>query len=230
MTDPKNQLDGSPQVGDLHAIPEGGKRMKLYRISTGAVCAVLALALVSPAVTAQDQDMPSSPSDRMMGQGGMMDGGMMEMMGQTMMGGGMMEMMMAEGMGMMGTGGPGPGMILRMGDALGLMGEQRAELEAIQAEYQETAAPIMSSMMHFHRDSAESLAGDSPDFDAYEDALREAADTMVEAHVAMARAASETQAVLTDEQRAQLQGRMQMMQGMMGQERSGMMMGPGGNR
>lgn len=198
--------------------------MKLYRISTATVCAVLALALASPAVSAQNQEMPRPPSDGMRGQGGMM-----QRMGQGMMGGGMMQMMMG-GMGMMGTGGPGPGMILRMGDALGLTDEQRAELEAIQEEYQETVAPMMSSMMEIHRDAAERLTGDSPDFDAYEGALREAADAMVEAHVAMARAASEARAVLTDEQRAQLQRGMQMMQGMMGPARSRMMMGPGEHR
>lgn len=209
--------------------------MKHYRISTAIMCAVLTIALTSPAVSAQNQDRPGPPSDGMMGQGGMMDGGMMQMMGQGMMGGGMMgggmmQMMMGEGMGMTGTGGPGPGMILRMGDALELTDEQRAELEAIQEEYQGTAAPMMSSMMDIQGEAADALAGDSPDFDAYEDALRDAAGTMVEAHVAMARAAAEARAVLTDEQRAQLQGGMQMMQGMMGQGQSGMMMGPRGNR
>ena len=80
--------------------------------------------------------------------------------------------------------------------------------------------------MEAHQDAATALEGDSPDFDAYEWALREAADQMVQAHVAMAQAAAEGGAVLTEEQRQQLQGSMQMMRGMMGQGQSEMM-GPG---
>ncbi len=61
------------------------------------------------------------------------------------------------------------------------------------------------------------------DFVAYERALREAADQMVRAHVAMARAAAEGGDVLTEEQRQQLQGSIKMMRGVMGQGQSGMM-------
>ncbi len=170
---------------------------------------------------------PGQPSDTvpgMMGQGVGM-GGMLQMMGEGMMGPGMMEMM-GQGMGMMATGGPGPAMILRMGEALDLTDEQRTQLQAIQSEYSDPVQPLMAAVMEAHRDAATALEGDSPDFGAYERALREAADQMVQAHLAMAKAAAKGGDVLTEEQRRHLQGRMQMMRGMMGQGQSGMM-GPG---
>ena len=160
----------------------------------------------------------------MMGQGVAM-GGMMQMMGEGMMGPGMMEMM-GQGMGMMATGGPGPAMILRMGEVLDLTDEQRTQLQAIQSEYSDSVQPLMAEVMEAHQDATTALEGDSPDFRAYERTLREAADQMVQAHVAMAQAAADGGGVLTEEQRQQLQGSMQMMRGMMGQGQSGMM-GPG---
>ncbi len=114
----------------------------------------------------------------------------MQMMGEGMMGPGMIEMM-GQGMGMMATGGPGPAMILRMGEALDLTDEQRTQLQAIQSEYSDSVQPLMAAVMEAHQDAATALEGDSPDFDAYEWALREAADQMVQAHVAMAQAAAE---------------------------------------
>jgi Spy/CpxP family protein refolding chaperone len=157
------------------------------------------------------------------GMGGMMQ--MMQMMGQGMMGEGMMDMM-GQGMGMMATGGPGPATILRMGGALSLTEEQRTRLQAIQTEYSDAAQPLMSAVIEAHQEAAAALEGDSPDLAAYERALREGADRMVEAHVAMARAAAEARDVLTEEQREQLEGGMQMMHGIMGQGQPGMM-GPG---
>lgn len=135
------------------------------------------------------------PGQRDMGQ-------MMQMLNQGMMGGGMMGPgmmnMMGQGMGMMTTGGPGPTMILRMGDALNLTEEQRTQLEAIQTEYSDSVQGLMNRAMEAHQNAAAALEGDSPDFDAYEEALREGADQMVEAHVAMARVAAEAREVLTD--------------------------------
>ena len=80
------------------------------------------------------------------------------------MGPGMMEMM-GQGMGMMATGGPGPAMILRMGEALDLKDEQRNQLQAIQSEYSDSVEPLMAAVMEAHQ--------------------------MVQAHVAMAQAAAE---------------------------------------
>ena len=115
------------------------------------------------------------------------------------MGPGMMEMM-GQGMGMMATGGPGPAMILRMGEALDLKDEQRNQLQAIQSEYSDSVEPLMAAVMEAHQ--------------------------MVQAHVAMAQAAAEGGHVLTEEQPSQLQGSIQVMRGMTGQGQSGMM-GPG---
>jgi len=174
-------------------------------------------------VACMTSEQPSDTVPGMMGQGVGM-GGMMPMMCEGMMGPGMMEMM-GQGMGMMATGGPGPAMILRMGEALDLTDEQRAQVQAIESEYSDFVQPLMAAVMEAHQDAATALQGDSPDFGAYERALREAADQMVQAHVAMAQAAADGGGVLTEEQRQQLQGSMQMMRGMMSQGRS-KMMGP----
>lgn len=175
-------------------------------------------------VACMTSEQPSDTVSGMMGQGVGM-GGMMPMMCEGMMGPGMMEMM-GQGMGMMATGGPGPAMILRMGEALDLTDEQRTQVQAIESEYSDSVQPLMAAVMEAHQDAATALQGDSPDFGAYERALREAADQMVQAHVAMAQAAADGGGVLTEEQRQQLQGSMQMMRGMMSQGRS-KMMGPG---
>ncbi len=182
------------------------------------------LFLVAGGLSAQGGGAPGAPMPGMNG-GGMGMGGMMQMMGQGMMGPEMMQMM-GQGMGMMATGGPGPAMILRMGDALNLTEEQRSQLEAIQTEYSDSVEPLMTEVMEAHQEAAAALEGDAPDLEAYERAIRQGAARMVEAHIAMARAAAEARDVLTDEQRQQLQGgmqMMQMMQGMMG----GSMMGSG---
>lgn len=207
-----------------------------------------ALLLAAPGLSAQGGAMPGQQRGAMQGMQGMMGGGggmgmgmggMMQMMGQGMTGAGMMGSgmmgMMGQGMGMMTTGGPGPVAILSMGDALGLTADQRSRLEAIQTEYGNTMGPLMTQAMDAQRRAADALQGDAPDFDAYKRALREGTDQMIDAHVAMARAAFEARQVLTEEQRTRLQSGMQMIQGMMGQGntgRAGMMgpMGPGTGR
>jgi Spy/CpxP family protein refolding chaperone len=191
-------------------------RMMVKRMSA------LGAGLLLIASGAAGQRPPTAPGmmGQGMGMGGMMQ--MMQMMGEGMMGPGMMEMM-GQGMGMMATGGPGPAMILRMGDALDLTDEQRSRLQTIQGEFSSSVQPLMAATMEAHQEAASALEGGSPDFDAYERALRQAADQMVEAHVAMARAAAAARDVLTEEQRQQLQASMQMMRGMMGQGQSGMM-------
>ena len=139
--------------------------------------------------------------------------------GGMIMGEGMSSQMLqrvGQGVGIVVTGGPGPAMILSMGEAVNLTDDQRAQLEAIQAEYSEAAQPHMPGMIAAHQDVRAALEGDSPDFGAYEHALQEAADLMVQAHVAMARAAEEARNVLTDEQLERLGSGMPMMYGMMG--------------
>ena len=139
--------------------------------------------------------------------------------GGMMMGEGMSSQMLqrvGQGVGIVVTGGPGPAMILSMGEALNLTDDQRAQLDAIQTEYSEAAQPHMPGMIAAHQDVRAALEADAPDFDAYEHALQEGSDFMVQAHVAMARAAEEVRKVLTDEQLEQLGSGMAMMHGMMG--------------
>jgi len=133
---------------------------------------------------------------------------------------------MGQGMGMMATGGPSPATSLRMGEALELTDDQTTRLQGIQGRYTDAARMPMQSVMEAHGRAAAALQGDSPDFEAYESALRDGAARMVEAHVAMARAAAEARTVLTEEQRARLENVGHMMRGMMGG--GGGMMGPGG--
>lgn len=144
---------------------------------------------------------------------GMMMGGMM---GQGMMGSGMMQMM-GQGMGMMATGGPGPMTMLRLREALELTDEQVTRLESIQRDFQSTTQTQMSAATASHGAAAESLQGDPPDLEAYQRGLQGAANIMVQAHVAMARAAVEARGVLTPEQleRLRVEGT-QMMHSMMG--------------
>ena len=163
----------------------------------------------------------SNLSAQVAGQGsgmgrGMMEGGMLGgMMGNGMMSAEVMDMM-GHGVGMMATGGPGPETILRMGEALNLTDEQKSRLQAIQTEYTDSVQPLMAGAREAHESAAAALEGE-PDFEAYERALSEGAEQMVQAHVAMARAATEARAVLTDEQRERLRGVAQMMRGMMRQ-------------
>ena len=176
-------------------------RTMLGRISALGV----GLFFITSGLSAQEQEMPGPMVH------GAIDGGMM-------MGEGMTSQMLqrvGQGMGIVVTGGPGPAMIMSMREALTLTDEQMAQLEAILAEYSEAAGPHMPGMVMAHEDVRAALEGDSPDFVAYEHALQEGADLMVQAHVAMARAADEVRNVLTDEQLEQLGSGMAMMHGMM---------------
>lgn len=146
---------------------------------------------------------------------GMMGHGMMgcPMMGEGMMGEGMMgEGMMGEGMrgegmrgGMMGHAmmmgaGPSPGMLLQRRDALELTDDQVTRLEEIRDEVSGTMQGHMTVMMSVRREAAEALQDETPDLDAYQETLQRAASQMVQAHMAMARAANRTRDVLTAEQ------------------------------
>lgn len=141
----------------------------------------------------------------------------MPMPGQAMQG-------MQHCMAMMG--GPPPQMLLQHREALGLSADQVSRLEALQARARETAMPQMQPTMQAHMAAAELLKGDAPDLQGYEARLREAADHMVRAHVAMARAAVDARRVLTPEQRGRLDElRRQMMSGGPGQMEHGAMDG-----
>ena len=186
----------------------------IKRIAAVAVMMVLG----ASAADAQRGGMHGQMSDSVPSMGmaqGMMMGGMM--------GSGMMQMM-AQGMGTMATGGPGPTTLLRMRHALELTDTQVSRLEEIQREVQSTVQPQMTAMMSSHDAARQALQGDSPDFDAYQRSLQTAANIMVQMHVAMARGQVEARELLTPEQRERLETRgSEMMQGMMGGWGWGMM-------
>lgn len=122
--------------------------------------------------------------------------------------------MMSRDMGMMSSSAPGPAMLIGMGQVLDLSEKQIAELETIQAELTDDRAWDMPPAMEAHQRAAELIAGGETDLAVYEDTLREAMDHMIFVRVSMARAAFDARAVLTDEQRARLEGAMAMMRHM----------------
>ena len=139
--------------------------------------------------------------------GARQEAGMMAdcMMRSGGMGGARMDMMSGD-MAMMGSSAPGPAMLIRMGQVLDLTENQITDLEAIQAELTDERASRMPLVMEAHQRAAELIAGDETDFAGYEDALREAMGHLVSVQVSVARAALNARAVLTDEQRARLEG------------------------
>jgi Spy/CpxP family protein refolding chaperone len=129
----------------------------------------------------------------------------MQEMGGQMMGGGMMAMMRTQ-----------PAMLLQASDALALTPEQTEQLTALRDRAQPEHQRHMQAAMEAHRTAAAILEGDSPDLGAYAEALNEAADHMVMAHVAMTRTALEGRAILTPEQLDKLHEGMSHMPGMHG--------------
>ncbi|MFP3949071.1 MAG: Spy/CpxP family protein refolding chaperone, partial [Longimicrobiales bacterium] len=117
-------------------------------------------------------------------------------------------------------------------EALGLTDEQVSRLEEIRDEHSNAQRQRMTEAMSAHQEARQAVQGDTPDFDAYEEALRHASEHMVQGHLSMARAAAESRNALTEEQRNQLQQGMGMMQGMMGGSGmgDGMMQGRGQGR
>lgn len=171
-------------------------------------------------------------------QGGMMDQGMMQMChammgrgggmgGHAMMGGGgaMQGHPMMDGGGMMGMMqglGPSPAALVGAADRLGLTPGQVSRLEALAMSSGESHQAHMDAATAARQEAAEALGADSADLDAYEEGLSRAADHMVQAHMDMVRAGLDATAVLTPEQRAELQNGMALMRsmacGMMGEE------------
>lgn len=169
-------------------------------------------------------------------QAGMMGQGMMQMCpgmtagegmaGHLMGGQGMhgQQGMMGSGMaGMMGAGVAGPGALLGAAEELALTPDQTSRLETLAEEAREVRQEHMQAAMAAHASGAEALSADTPDLQAYEQALEEAATHMVQAHVAAAQAALDARAVLTPEQQSKLQDGMRLMSGMRCGAMGGMM-------
>ena len=189
------------------------------------VVVLVAIVLMAAPAVAQGHHGARADSSRgmgmMQGQSGMMQSGMMQsgMMQSGMMQGGMMQMMHGQSGMMMGMA-MGPGMVLRLQESLELTDDQVTQLETLRDSARSTMRQHMMQGMQVMHAASGMLSSDSPDLDAYETRLRQAADHMVLAHTAMARAAVAARQVLTPEQRERLSLARQMMHemqpGMMG--------------
>lgn len=134
----------------------------------------------------------------------------------------MMQVMHGQG-GMMGRD-AGPGMILKLKESLELTDDQVKRLMTIQKEAQAGMQQHMMAGMKAMQAADKLLDVASPDFAAYEVAMRGAANHMVLAHTGMARADVEARQVLTADQRNHLTLARKMMKEMKeGAEKAAMM-------
>lgn len=155
------------------------------------ITTALALLLVLPAVAAAQE--PEHPHEEAPAHHADMAAG--HHAGMEAMGPGMMAMMMEH---------PGPGMILRLRETLGLAEEQVERLEALHSAAREEMHTHMQAAAEARQRAHAAMQGDSPDLAAHEAALREAADHTVQARQSMARVHVEAGEVLSAEQRATL--------------------------
>ncbi len=145
------------------------------------------------------------------------DGGMM---GMPMMGMGYRGMvrpgrMGGAGMGMMlAYGLPSPGVILGMQDDLGLTDAQVSQLESLRTNVRETLRADLTSARQARQEAASMLESKTPDLQAYEQKLQEAATDQVHAQVAVANASVEARGILTPEQSQKVQDGISMLHGM----------------
>ncbi len=165
---------------------------------------LMAAALVATPLAAQEHPMgPPGDTTRM---GVMRPGGTMGMMGMMHGSGpGVMGMMSGHMMGgaMMGLAG-GPAMMLRLEETLELTERQVEQLEPLRDSATAAMRQHMMQGMQSVRSAGELLASASPDMEAYEARLREAADHMVQGHLVQARSAAAAREILSPEQRERL--------------------------
>lgn len=119
-------------------------------------------------------------------------------------------------------GGPHPQMLLQHQDTLGLDASQVSQLESLRDEAQQSAMPHMQPAGQAYMEASRLLEGQSPDFNAYESKLREAADHMVLALVGMARVGVGAEEVLRPEQQNTLEELASDQSAMMQEGRAGM--------
>ncbi|MGK7311197.1 MAG: Spy/CpxP family protein refolding chaperone [Candidatus Longimicrobiales bacterium M2_2A_002] len=100
---------------------------------------------------------------------------------------------------------PGPGMLLRLQGTLGLTEDQIDQLESMHAEAHETMQAHQEAAQEARTRAHEAMAGDTPDLEAFESAMLEAAEHNAQAMVVMAGVHVSAGEVLTDEQRAKLE-------------------------
>ncbi len=175
-----------------------------------AVAAMLALATAPAAAQEGDRHDAEAGSTRAEAMAGMcsavLDGEDM-MGGQGMLMGmdGMSHMMqgmsgMPYGMNMMPGAQPGPATILGAAEELGLDDEQMDRLEALDRRSEELHEAHMAASEKARQEAAAMIGGETPDLDAYEQALWEAAQHMVTVHLGMVRLGFEARSVLTADQ------------------------------
>ena len=128
---------------------------------------------------------------------------------------GMMEM---QGM-------PSPAMILQLREPLGLTQAQVQRIEAIRDRVEREHQPHMQAAMKAMREADGLLGAAALEQARYEAKLREAANQHVQAHLAMTRGWLEARAVLTPEQRSNLEFGVKVMRQMMQERMQGMMGG-----
>jgi Spy/CpxP family protein refolding chaperone len=109
----------------------------------------------------------------------------------------------------------GPASLLGAADQLELTEAQRAELTALEEKLHAEHTMHVQAAGAQEMAAAGLLEAQTPDWQAYEQALAEAANHRVKAHVAMTRVASEADAVLTPEQATRLHHAMGMVHAMM---------------
>jgi len=100
--------------------------------------------------------------------------------------------------------GTSPGMLLQHRQDLSLTDDQVRRLETIRSRTDQAAMTHMRPAMDAVAAAETQLNSNAPNFQAYETRLRQAADHMVQAHVALARGAVEARQVLTSDQRSRI--------------------------
>jgi len=173
--------------------------MRRYTIAFMAAVALSASAAVLAQQQMQHPDMVA------MRCGGGMGGRMSEMMKGHAMGGSGHPMMYS----MMGI--PSPAMILHHKDDLALSGAQVTQLENLQNQVEPGCKHHMQAGINDFRSANQLLDAASPDFGAYSAKLKEGSMHMVEAHVALAKAAVGARDVLTAAQRDKMKSMMAQM-------------------
>lgn len=159
--------------------------------------AALALALMLPlAGSAQEPEHPEGEHRGGMEHGQMRRGAMEHGAMQRGMMGGMGMAMMREH--------PGPGMILRLEESLGLSESQVEKLTRMHAEARAAMQGHMEEARAARARAHELMASESPDIDAFREALRGAAMHTVEAQTLRARMHLDAADVLDDTQRETL--------------------------
>ena len=118
--------------------------------------------------------------------------------------------------------GASPGMLIQHRQELSLSDDQVRRLEVIRTRTEASARTHMQPAMQAHMAAAAVLESNSPNLQTYEARLREAADHMVQVHVALARGAVEARQVLNAEQRTRLATLQRSGMNMGGQQQPGM--------